>query len=111
MHIPMEQYLLNHSKYWELRAFHSIHCMYSMIIHPQKTPVMHCVTWVHVTMHYILSWQLYWEVCYSNWGWHASRKLSVSGHMLHDTFNLLFNKESWYRKLVCKLHFILHIYI
>jgi len=35
-------------------------------------------------------------------------KLNVSGHILHNIFNLFFNKVSHYRKLVIK--FILTLY-
>jgi hypothetical protein len=50
-------------------------------------------------------------VCYPIWRWRVSRKLSVSGHMLYNNFDLFFNKELHYGELVRKFRFTLHILI
>jgi hypothetical protein len=45
----MEQYEFDCYWYQELRACHSIHCMYSMIIQPQLTAAVQCPMYCHNT--------------------------------------------------------------
>jgi hypothetical protein len=65
-----------------------------MIIQWQLTSAGHCMSWVHVATRYVSNGKQHcWEVCYPIWQWRVSKKLRVSGNMLHNILNFLLTRN------------------
>jgi hypothetical protein len=76
-----------------------------MIIRSQQTPVVHCMSRVHLTVRYVLS------VMANNTAEKRvipSRKVGVPGHTLYIIFDFISNMESYYGGLVGEFCFNLY---